>query len=182
MLIFMQILDAAAIGRRRHLPHNSNSSEANRLPASSSCSRPLSFAAKDAPQLVLRPFEHGAASPAERLARPIDVVDEHRHRRAERIGLATPAALGRPLERARDRSWIVAREHPRREVQRVAGRCHALRPALRGSRPRAGRRTRVRPAHRVVSACLRVRAARLGDLRHCLACHLCALAVRNVRQ
>jgi hypothetical protein len=81
-------------------------------------------------QLVLGTFESHPLRGRQMLARSIDVEGEHRHRGAERIGLAPSAALSGALERTRNSPGGVLREDTRLQIQRSARFGHALRPSL----------------------------------------------------
>src|SRR5579863_9378551 len=70
-------------------------------------------------QLLLCPIESPAPLWREVLARPIDVEAQHRHGRAERLGLAPPAGLGGPLERQGDRPRTLPGENAGLQIERV---------------------------------------------------------------
>src|SRR4029453_4031764 len=80
-------------------------------------------------QLVLRAHQGALARRRQVLARAVDVEREHGERRAERIRLAPPAALGRSLQRCRDRLGIAPAQHALVEREGVAGLGHGLPPA-----------------------------------------------------
>src|SRR5262245_27941228 len=95
-------------------------------------------------ELVLGSVEGALARRGEVCAGAVLVEHEHRHRRAERLGLAARAAIGGPLERARDLGGR-ALEDTGVEIERVAVLGDRLRPAagiaaLRHVSPRSSRR------------------------------------------
>src|SRR5262249_21730711 len=81
-------------------------------------------------QLVLGALEPAAPVLRQLLPGAVDVEDQHRHRRAERLRLAALAPLRRTAQGAGDRSRIGPGEDARVEVDRVALARDPLRPAV----------------------------------------------------
>src|SRR6185312_7938441 len=80
------------------------------------------------PQLRLGAGEDALAVGGELPAAAIDVEGQHRHGRLVGAGLASPAVLGRLLQRAGDALGIAPSEEAALEVERVALLHHPRRP------------------------------------------------------
>ncbi len=85
---------------------------------------------KQVSQFVLGSLESSPLHRWELLARPVQIEGEHRHRRAEGIGLAAMTTLSGTLERPSNLPGILMGEHARLEIQSIAGLGHALGPPL----------------------------------------------------
>src|SRR5580700_10236941 len=85
-------------------------------------------AAEDHAELLLGGVEHPATLGAEPVPGAVHVKSEHRHGRAERVGLPAATALGGALQRHCNLARAPPGEDARLEVERIAGLGHVLGP------------------------------------------------------
>jgi predicted outer membrane protein len=86
---------------------------------------PLGLAVEQPAQLHLGALEDVTALRRETPSGAVDVKIEHRHRRAERLGLAPPTLERRSFQGCGDGAGRTPREHARLEIERIA-RLHDL--------------------------------------------------------
>lgn len=102
------------------------------------CTDPLVWLSKEVPQFVFGILESISLSLRELIPRPIDVERQHRHRRAERIGLAASTALSRVFKGFSYPPRVIVREHAWLEIESIATLGYMLRPPFHLSRSHSG--------------------------------------------